>query len=150
MSVEGRLVELLRPVVEGLGYELWGVEFVTQQGRNVLRVFIEHDHGIGLDDCSRVSHQLSGVLDVEDPIRVPYDLEVSSPGLDRPLFTEDHYVRSLGSLVKIRVRHAVQGRRNFSGRIVSVGAGEVVIGLSDERYPLSIQEIETARLVPET
>ena len=82
------LETLLGPIVEGLGFTLWGVEFRSSQKHAHLKVFIDHKDGITVDHCSDVSHQISGVLDVEDPINVPYTLEVSSPGIDRPLMKD--------------------------------------------------------------
>ena len=111
-----------RPIesaVQGLGYELVGVEYLPQGRRSLLRVYIDTPGGVTVDDCERVSHQVSGVLDVEDPIRGQYVLEVSSPGLDRPLFTAEHFQRFAGSRVRLRTSPPLDGRRNFSGLIIS-------------------------------
>ena len=95
-----QLKELLAPVVEDLGYTLWGVQYLQGRGA-VLRLFIDHDDGINVDDCALVSHEVSGVLDVEDPIPGDYNLEVSSPGLDRPLFELSHFERYQGESVQL-------------------------------------------------
>ena len=108
-----QLHALLAPVVEALGYQCWGVEFLSQGRHSLLRVYIDHSNGILVDDCEKVSRQLSGVLDVEDPISSDYTLEVSSPGLDRPLFTLEQYAANVGEQIKIKLRSPFEGRRNF-------------------------------------
>ncbi|MCL7571001.1 ribosome maturation factor RimP, partial [Pseudomonas aeruginosa] len=107
-----QLQALLAPVVEALGYECWGVEFISQGRHSVLRVYIDRPEGILIDDCEAVSRQVSGILDVEDPISGEYTLEVSSPGMDRPLFTLEQFAKHAGEQVKIRLRSPYEGRRN--------------------------------------
>lgn len=143
------LQSLIEPVVVGMGYELWGVQFLPQQGHGVLRVYIDKAGGVDVDDCSRVSHQLSGVLDVEDPITVPYQLEVSSPGLDRPLFTPAQYQDHVGHQIKVRLHVPLDGRRNFKGELLRVDDGAVVLRQGDEQYRLPLDDIDSARVIPE-
>jgi len=143
------LTEMIRHSVEPMGYELVGVEYVAQGNHHVLRLYIDHPEGITLDDCSRVSHQVSGVLDVEDPIPGEYNLEVSSPGLDRPLFSEAHFARFAGSQVSIRLHGKMQGRRRFSGRLLGVEQGEVVVEVDGEQVRIPPANIEQARLIPQ-
>ena len=145
-----RLTTLIASAVQALDYELVGVEHQAQGKHSVVRVFIDSEEGVTLADCERVSHQISGVLDVEDPIRGRYNLEVSSPGLDRPLFTLEHYARFLGEKVKLRLRQAVEGRRKLAGRIDRV-EGEVIHIMDDagQTYELKVDEIEKANLVPD-
>jgi len=148
MKMPERLTRLVEPVVTGLGYELVGVEFDSHQ--RILRVYIDREAGIGVDDCSRVSHQLSGVLDVEDPIPGNYQLEISSPGMDRPLFTREHFERFVGALVRIQVLRPVEGRRRFKGRLLAMEAGSTVhIEEDGSRYAIPFESIEKARIVPE-
>lgn len=148
MKMPERLTRLVEPVVTGLGYELVGVEFDSHQ--RTLRVYIDREAGVGVDDCSRVSHQLSGVLDVEDPIPGNYQLEISSPGMDRPLFTPEHFERFVGALVRIQVLRPVQGRRRFKGRLLALEAGATVHLEEDgSRYAIPFESIEKARIVPE-
>lgn len=145
-----RLTTLIASAVQALGYELVGVEHQSQGKHTVVRVFIDSEHGITLEDCEQASHQISGVLEVEDPIRGQYNLEVSSPGLDRPLFTPEHYARFLGEKVKLRLRQPIEGRRKLAGRIEQVEEG--VIRITDdagETYKLTVDEIEKANLVPD-
>ena len=104
-----QLQALLAPVVEALGYECWGVEFLSQGRHSLLRVYIDHANGVLVGDCEKVSRQISGVLDVEDPISSEYTLEVSSPGMDRPLFTLEQFARHAGELVKSKLRSPFEG-----------------------------------------
>jgi ribosome maturation factor RimP len=143
-----RLLELLAPEIESLGYELVELD-VPAQGGGTLRVYIDSEDGIALDDCERVSHRISGVLDVEDPIPAHYVLEVSSPGLDRPLRTEEHFRRQQGRLVKLVLAAGRPGRRRYKGRILDVANGALEIEVDDERISVSLSDIESARLVPE-
>jgi len=145
-----KLTELARSVVEPMGYELVGVEH-SQSGRggSVLRVYIDHEKGITLDDCSAVSHQLSGVLDVEDPLPGQYDLEVSSPGLDRPLFTAEHFERFRGHKARLKLAERQEGRRNFAGVIDGVRDDEVLLTIDGETRVFPLSMIESAHLVPE-
>jgi ribosome maturation factor RimP len=144
------LTRLARSVVEPLGYELVGVEYF-QRGKlgGVLRVYIDHADGITLDDCAAVSRQLSGVLDVEDPIKGHYDLEVSSPGLDRPLFGVEQYERFRGHRAKVRLAAKLEGRRNFAGVLAGVDQGALLLEEDGETIVLPLEMIESARLVPE-
>ena len=115
-----QLQAMLAPVVEALGYECWGLEFMSQGRHSLLRIYIDHADGILVEDCEKVSRQISGVLDVEDPISTEYTLEVSSPGMDRPLFTLAQFARHVGELVKIKLRSPYEGRRNFQGLLRGV------------------------------
>ena len=139
---------IVEPVVTSLGYELVGTEFLTQGRSGLLRVYIDTEDGITLDDCQRVSHQLSGVLDVEDVIRGQYTLEVSSPGLDRPLFTKEQFERYIGSEVNIRLSIAQQGRKKFKGILRGSDDTNVFLNVDEEEISLPFNAIEKANLVP--
>jgi len=143
-----QLQALLAPVVEALGYECWGIEFLSQGRHSLLRVYIDHANGVLIDDCEKVSRQISGVLDVEDPISNEYTLEVSSPGMDRPLFTLDQFARNAGEQVKIRLRSPFEGRRNFQGLLRGVEDQDVVVLADDHEYLLPIDLIDKANIVP--
>lgn len=143
-----QLHALLAPVVEALGYQCWGIEFLSQGKHSLLRVYIDHSGGILVDDCEKVSRQLSGVLDVEDPISSDYTLEVSSPGLDRPLFTLEQYAMSVGEQVKIKLRSPFEGRRNFQGLLRGVEEQDVVVLVDDHEYLLPVDMIDKANIVP--
>jgi ribosome maturation factor RimP len=146
---DSQLTQLARSVVEPMGYELVGVEYMQRGGGAVLRVYIDTPDGVTLDDCTAVSHQLSGVLDVEDPIQGHYDLEVSSPGLDRPLFGEAHYLRFRGQRAKVRLGDKLEGRRNFEGVLAGVADGHLLLEVDGELRKLPLDLVESARLVPE-
>jgi ribosome maturation factor RimP len=142
--------EMLEPAIHSLGYELVGVEYQTGgKGGGLLRVYIDNEQGITADDCQKVSYQVSGVLDVEDPIPGHYTLEVSSPGLDRMLFKPADFERFAGQQVKLRTAYPIEGRRRFKGRIVGVQDRNIVIAQDDQEVSLPFEQIETARLVPE-
>lgn len=144
------LTELVRGAVEALGFELVGVEFLARpKSGHLLRVYIDSEQGVGLADCSKVSHQISGLLDVEDPIKGDYALEVSSPGLDRPLFESAHFARFTGHVVRIKLHAALDGRSNYKGVIAGVEDGDVVVQIEGESVRLPFAQIASARLVPE-
>lgn len=143
-----QLQALLAPVVEALGYQCWGVEFISQGKHSLLRVYIDHANGILIDDCEKVSRQISAVLDVEDPISSEYTLEVSSPGMDRPLFTLEQFVAHVGEQVKIKLRSSFEGRRNFQGTLRGVEEQDVVVQVDDHEYLLPIEQIDKANIIP--
>lgn len=146
---DSRLNLLARGVVEPLGYELVGVE-LFQRGASgaTLRVYIDHEDGIGLDDCASVSDQLSAVLDVEDPLQGRYDLEVSSPGLDRPLVFPEHFRRFEGSRAKVRLSEKLDGRRSLEGVLRGCEDGIVSLEADGRLWAIPVNRIEIARLVP--
>jgi ribosome maturation factor RimP len=151
---QNQLVAVVTPVVAGQGYELVDLELKHEMGAWVLRVFIDGPNGIGLDDCANVSRELSPVLDVADVIPMRYNLEVSSPGLDRPLKKEADFARFLGKKAKIRTRHPVEyshsgPRRNFSGKLVGVSQGKVKIDVGDQVCEVPVDDVEKAHLVYE-
>lgn len=149
VRVSERLHAVIEPAVTALGYELVGVEHLSQGRHSVLRIYIDREDGVTVDDCARVSHQVSGALDVEDPIKGQYTLEVSSPGLDRPLFTIDHYRRFAGELAEIRLAAPRDGRRKFKGILRGVEGDAVIIEVEGEAVALPLNEIEKAHLVHE-
>jgi ribosome maturation factor RimP len=143
------LHELIEPGVVSLGFELWGIEYLADGVHSVLRVYIDAENGITVDDCAKVSHQISGVLDVEEPISGQYNLEVSSPGLDRPLFTLEQFVAFTGHKVEIRLRVPFEGRRKFKGLLNGVEGDEVLVVVDKEEYLLPIDSIDRANVVPQ-
>lgn len=142
------LEALLEPAINALGCELWGLEYLTQATRATLRIYIDKAEGIGVEDCEAVSRQVSAILDVEDPIRAEYTLEVSSPGMDRPLYTLAHYAAFAGAEIKLRLRVAFEGRRKFSGLLKGVEEDEVVLEVDGEEYVLPFELIEKCNVVP--
>jgi ribosome maturation factor RimP len=142
--------EMLEPGIRSMGYELVGVEYHgSGKGGGLLRVYIDSEQGISADDCQRVSYQVSGVLDVADPIPGHYTLEVSSPGLDRLLFRPQDFERFAGQLVRVRMRFPIEGQRKFKGRLLGLQEDTVRIEQDGGQVNLPYEQIEQARLVPE-
>jgi len=144
-----QLTEMLAPVVESMGFVFWGLEFMSNGKHSMLRIFIDHEDGITVDNCADVSRQISSVLDVEDPISQEYNLEVSSPGMDRPIFTLEQYAALAGNIVEVRLRMAFDGRRKFKGRLVGVEQEDVVVHVDDNEYLLPFELIDKAHVVPQ-
>ncbi|MDX1517534.1 MAG: ribosome maturation factor RimP [Woeseiaceae bacterium] len=142
------LKALLEPAIVRLGYELIDLEATLSSRSGVVRVFIDHPDGVGLDDCEKVSRAVSALLDVEDPIPGHYDLEVSSPGLDRKLTKVEHFQRFKGETLKVSMRFPINGRRRFRGTLVSTDDDNIVVEVDGEAYTLPLETIDTARLVP--
>lgn len=142
------LASLLRPVVMDMGYVFWGIEHLRQGRASLLRIYIDAEAGITLEDCERVSRQLSGVLDVADPIAGEYLLEVSSPGLDRLLFTAAQYERFVGETVKVRLSGTYEDRRKITGTIERVAGETVILNEAGKEFHIPLHEIDRARIVP--
>lgn len=142
------LRQLLEPAIERLGYELSDLEAKLGGGSGVVRVFIDQPEGIDLDDCEKVSLAVSALLDVEDPLPGQYNLEVSSPGLDRKLTKIEHFQRFTGQTVKVQTRFPIEGRKRFKGTLVSSNDENIVVEIDGESHSLPIATIDTARLVP--
>ena len=147
MAVSDQIEQLIEAPIESLGYELLGVEYIKNGRDTVLRIYIDSSQGISIEDCERVSHQVSGVLEVEDPISTAYSLEVSSPGFDRPLFKEKDFVRFAGAEAKVSMKLPVQGRRNFKGMLEGFSDGNILIEVDGEVYELPLTKLAKARLV---
>jgi ribosome maturation factor RimP len=147
-SKEQQLTDMLEPTVEALGFELWGVEYLSQGRHSVLRIYIEGENGITVDDCAAVSEQVGSVLDVEDPITGEYTLEVSSPGMDRLLFKLDQYPGYVGEMVELRLRSAFEGRRRYKGVLQGIEGDDVVLRVDNHEYLLPHGAIEKARIQP--
>lgn len=142
------MIRLLEPTVEQLGYELADLELRLGGRDGLIRVFIDKPDGVGLEDCEIVSHQISAVLDVEDPLPGHYLLEVSSPGLDRRLTKLEHYQRFIGEELRIKLRFPLEGRRNYRGVLRAADKENIEVEVDGELHRLPIATIESARLVP--
>src|SRR3954447_9801679 len=145
-----QLIELLQPVVVHLGYELWELEYAARSGGGLLRLYIDSASGISVDDCERVSRAVSEILDAADPIQAEYTLEVSSPGLDRVLRTAEHFARFSGERVRVETSAPLNGRKRFSGRLMEVADGQIVLDVEGGAVKLPIDGIHRARVAPET
>ncbi len=141
---------LIEPVVEGMGYEVVEIEFRPHPTDGLLRIYIDKSDGILLEDCELVSKQISSLLDVEDPIPGQFNLEVSSPGMDRPLRKAQDFERFAGDKVKIKLSvPTLEGQRNFSGKLIGLQDQDVVLEVDGETHKLPLDSIEKARLVPQ-
>ena len=145
---ERQIEQLLLPTVEAMGFELWGVEYMSQGRHTLLRLHIDAEQGITVDDCASVSHQASSVLDVEEPISGEYTLEVSSPGMDRLLFKLEQYADYVGENIELRLRSPFEGRRKFKGVLKGTEGEDVVVQVDDHEYLLPHSAVEKARIEP--
>ncbi|MFV2059631.1 MAG: ribosome maturation factor RimP [Gammaproteobacteria bacterium] len=145
------LIELLEPAVEALGFELIGIEYHSQGKHSILRLFIDSPNGINADDCGSVSHQVSGILEVEEPLKGSYTLEVSSPGLDRPLFKLKHYEQFIGCKIKLKLREAVGKQKKFKGDITHIEGQQIFIFCADleSEIGFELDEVDKANLIPD-
>lgn len=148
MSRAADLENLLAPVVAAQGCELWGLEFSIHGRHSLLRVYIDSPVGVTLEDCERISRQISAVMDVEDPITSAYTLEVSSPGLDRQLYTPAQFMRYIGHRIAVRLRAPYQGRRRFNGVLNGLEDGDLVLQVDDTEYLLPLESVDKANVVP--
>ena len=145
-----QLTRLFEPVIASLGLELLGVEFAASRGNGLVRAYIDIESRlITVEDCEAVSREISGILDVNDPISGKYTLEVSSPGFDRPLFTPAQFERFIGESAKVTVNLAVNGRRRFQGPIVRIAGDSIVIAQDGVEVTIGHSNIEKAKLVPD-
>ena len=141
------VTELIDTTIQALGLDLWGVELLQQGKYSLLRIYIEREEGVTIEDCEKVSRQVGALLDVEDPIAGEYTLEVSSPGMDRPLFSIGHYSKYVGSEVDLKLRRPTDGRRKFKGQIIKVSGGIVGLLVEGSKYNLEFSDIEKANIV---
>jgi ribosome maturation factor RimP len=139
---------MLEPGAEALGLELLAVEMAGRDA-NILRVYIDSPKGITVDDCAAASHQFSAILEVEDPISGKFNLEVSSPGLDRPLAKSSHFNQAVGERVKIRTRWPIEGRRRFTGVLTRTSRDAALVDVDGEVFEVRFEDMERARLVPQ-
>jgi ribosome maturation factor RimP len=144
--IQTEIEDLIKPSIESMGYELWGCEYLAQGKHSLLRIYIDKADGIGIEDCEQVSHQVSSLLDVEDPIPGNYSLEVSSPGIPRPLFRSEQFQRYIGQSVQIRLQRPMAGKRKFAGVIVSADENTLVLDINHEQQDFLFFNIIKASL----
>jgi ribosome maturation factor RimP len=145
-----QIEEMIEPVVNGLGCQLWGIEKLSQGKYSVLKIYIDAEKGIDVDDCARVSRQVSALLEVEEPFKGDYTLEVSSPGLDRRLFKLDQFDTYKGAQVKLSLRRPYEGRRRFTGILCGIEEKDVVLRSdSNEEILFPFEQIERANIIPD-
>ena len=146
-TLEQNLQEMLQDAVEDLGCELWGIECQRMGRFMTVRLFIDKDGGVTVDDCADVSRQVSAILDVEDPIADKYNLEVSSPGLDRPLFTLSQFERYIGQDIAVHLRIPVMERRKWQGKLERIENDMVILIVDGQEQVLVFGNIQKANVV---
>ena len=146
-TLEQKLQELLQGSVEDLGCELWGIECQRVGRYLTVRLFIDKEGGVNVEDCADVSRQVSAVLDVEDPIADKYNLEVSSPGLDRPLFTLAKYARYVGQDIVVHLRIPVEDRRKWQGELAKIENDMITLIVDKQEQVLAFGNIQKANVV---
>lgn len=147
-DLRDRLISMLEPELASIGYELVELEYRSRGKGGLVRVYIDRQDGVGLDDCERVSRRVSALLDVEDPVPGQYDLEVSSPGLDRPLRTPEHYRRYVGEQVKVQTVRPLEGRRRFKGPLVAFDGEVLTVEVDGVERAIPLDVVERASLAP--
>ena len=151
MSETKRIVNdvshLAEPLLHEFDLEMVDIEFRFERGRWILRVFIDKEGGVMVDDCTNVSRELGDLIEAEDIIDYPYALEISSPGLNRPLKKESDFIRSIGKMVKLRMSRPINRRKNFTGRLANVREGMISLLVDDSNLvELPLKEIDKARV----
>lgn len=144
---EETIRKIVEPVVTALGFQVWGIEYLGQGRHTLLRVYLDKDGGINIEDCAEASRHISSILDVEDPIASEYTLEVSSPGLDRTLFTLEQAKAYIGSMLKVRLAENFEGRRNYSGVLQDVVNDELVLITDGNQLVFPFELVEKANVV---
>ncbi|MDO2947598.1 ribosome maturation factor RimP [Aeromonas simiae] len=147
-TLEQRLTELLEAPIQALGFELWGIEFARAGKHSTLRIYIDSEQGVSVDNCAEVSYQAGALLDVEDPISEEYYLEVSSPGLDRALFKVAHFEKYIGQEAAVTLRMATNNRRKFTGVIKAVQGDLITLTVDGKDEMLAFTNIQKANIVP--
>lgn len=146
---EETLKAMIAPVVEALGCEFWGLEYLSSGRSAMLRIYIDRaEDGVTVEDCEKVSRQVSSLMDVEDPISGEYTLEVSSPGLERPLYNLEQFQRYVGEEVALKLRFPYEGRRKFKGRLNGVEGEDILLVVDDHEYLFPVDSVEKANVVP--
>ena len=145
--IANEVSDLAEPLLREFGLEMVDIEFQFERGRWILRVFMDREEGVTVDDCSNVSRELGHLVDAESIIDYPYVLEISSPGLNRPLRKENDFIRSIGKMVKLKMSTPINRRRNFTGRLANVTEGMISLLVDDNNLvELPLKEIDKARL----
>jgi ribosome maturation factor RimP len=144
-----QLTTIIQPVIEDLGFDLWGIEYMPQKSGALVRIYIDHPQGISVDNCADCSREISAILDVEDPIKSAYVLEVSSPGLDRVLFDANQFNDYLGHQAKVKLAQPINGSRKITGTIKSVSEDDITLENELGEYSFNINNVMKARLQPQ-
>tara|TARA_B100001059_G_scaffold213245_1_gene228954 strand:- start:2352 stop:2801 length:450 start_codon:yes stop_codon:yes gene_type:complete len=146
-NISAVIDDLVSPIVLALDLELWGCELVRQGKYSLIRVYIDRESGVDISDCEKVSRQVSAVFDVEEPITEEYTLEVSSPGLERPLFRLEQFRKYVGSIIQLRMKKPQDGRKKFKGDLVRVGDDSIVLSIDGGEAEFQYTDIDKANLI---
>ena len=144
--MKNEITDIIKPAIVSMGYELWGLSIGQQNNSLKFTLYIDSENGINIDDCVKVSNQVSHILDIDDEFNAEYVLEVSSPGFDRVLITQDHFEKYINEKVKMKLKWLVQNRKNIKGLITSVTSEHVVISDDKDNYEIKYDSIDSARL----
>jgi ribosome maturation factor RimP len=144
--LKNEITDIIKPTIVSMGYELWGLSIGQQNNSLKFTLYIDSKNGINIDDCVKVSNQVSHILDIDDEFNAEYILEVSSPGFDRVLITQDHFEKYINEKVKMKLKWLVQNRKNIKGLITSVTSEYVVISDDKDSYEIKYDSIDSARL----
>ena len=144
--MKNEIIDIIKPTIVSMGYELWGLSIGQQNNSLKFTLYIDSKSGINIDDCVKVSNQVSHILDIDDEFNAEYILEVSSPGFDRVLITQDHFEKYINEKVKMKLKWLVQNRKNIKGLITSVTSEHVVISDDKDNYEIKYDSIDSARL----
>lgn len=148
-EIEEKVEKIIEPYIKEMGVELYGVKFFSTPAGRVLRVYIDRQGGVDLETCEKVSVRVSPLLDLEDPIPYSYYLEVSSPGVERPLFKREHFYRYQGKRIFLKTFEPVEDRRSVSGEIKEAQPGFFVINCDEKEYKIEYTNVQKANLVVE-
>jgi ribosome maturation factor RimP len=145
----GEITRLIEPIVEEADFELVDIEYLSERGRWVLRIYVDKEGGVTLDHCSWLSREIGDLIDVKDVVPHEYVLEVSSPGLNRPLKREKDFLQALGKKVKVKMVTPVKGRKNYTGYLRSFQNGKLFVDINNHLVTLPWRDVEKANLVYE-
>ena len=146
-NISAVIDDLVSPIVDALDLEFWGCELVRQGKYSLIRVYIDRESGVDISDCEKVSRQVSAVFDVEEPITEEYTLEVSSPGLERPLFRLEQFRKYVGSIIQLRMKKPQDGRKKFKGDLVRVDDNSIVLSIDGGEVEFQYTDIDKANLI---
>ena len=146
-NISAVIDDLVSPIVDALDLEFWGCELVRQGKYSLIRVYIDRESGVDISDCEKVSRQVSAVFDVEEPITEEYTLEVSSPGLERPLFRLEQFRKYVGSIIQLRMKNPQDGRKKFKGDLVRVDDDSIVLSIDGGEVEFQYTDIDKANLI---
>jgi ribosome maturation factor RimP len=147
-KLETTLENMIEPAVIAVGFDLWGVEFIRAGKHSILRVYVDGPEGVSIEGCAEASRQISGILDVEDPISDVYTLEVSSPGMDRVLFKQSQYQAYIGEVLALKTRLPIDGRRKFKGVLDGIEGDSVILSVDNDEFSIPFKNIDKAQIVP--